>query len=125
MHYRDWHQRHKASRDLLDRIADGVTDFIGSVVSVIIHTIMFAWWFYHGLDVGLLTNVVSLEAIYLCIFLQMSSNRHGERDRHQAEADYITNLRSERRIEEVEEALARIEVEKLDQILKLLQVKRK
>src|SRR5258707_14313601 len=116
----NWHRQHRESRDRLDRIADGVTDFIGSPVSIILHSLLFFIWIYKELDILVLTTVVWLEAIYLCLFLQMSSNRHGERDRHQAQADYETNINAEGRIEELQIALARIEEDKLDRIIELL-----
>ncbi|MEK7604487.1 MAG: DUF1003 domain-containing protein [Patescibacteria group bacterium] len=57
---------------------------VGSVPSLIIHTILFASSFVFAV-VGVvewstmllvLTTLVSLEAIYLAIFIQMSVNRH-------------------------------------------------
>ncbi len=70
---------------------------------------------------GLLTMIVSLEAIFLTTLVLMSQNRQTERDRTQAEADYETNVKAKEEIEEVQERLARIENDKLDRILKLLQ----
>lgn len=37
--------------------------------SAIIHTLVFVVWFAIGWNVNLLTNIVSLEAIYLSIFI--------------------------------------------------------
>ena len=33
-----WHTQHRESRDRLDRLADGITEFIGSAVRIILHT---------------------------------------------------------------------------------------
>ncbi|MEK7569354.1 MAG: hypothetical protein AAB500_00460 [Patescibacteria group bacterium] len=62
-----------------------ITRWIGSPQSIIIHTIFFIGifflrlWGYSGTDVLLfLTTLVSLEAIYLSIFIQMTVNRHAE-----------------------------------------------
>ena len=63
-----------------------ITVWVGSVASVIVHTIVFACIFFLGLfhfapwDTLLLvlTTVVSLEAIYLSIFIQMSVNQNTE-----------------------------------------------
>src|SRR6202012_1852646 len=57
--------------------------WIGSPTSLVIHTIIFAGfftvsylkWVSWDLMFAVLTNVVSLEAIYLAIFIQMSVNR--------------------------------------------------
>ncbi len=60
-----------------------ITRFIGSTQSLILHTIMFAFFvvlIIFGVSFDkvmlLLTTIVSLEAIYLSIFIQMSVNRH-------------------------------------------------
>ena len=51
----------------------------------------------------------------------ISQNRQAERDRHQAEEDFRTNIEAEQRIEELQRQLATIEVNKLDKIVDLLQ----
>ena len=50
----------------------------------------------------------------------MSQNRQSERDRHQAMADYKTNLKAKTEIEELQKTLARIENIKLDELLKIV-----
>jgi peptidoglycan hydrolase CwlO-like protein len=69
----------------IDGLAVSFTKWIGSISSVIVHTILFiASFFAVALGVELdtvllvLTTVVSLEAIYLAIFIQMSVNRQSE-----------------------------------------------
>ncbi|MEK7582111.1 MAG: hypothetical protein AAB488_02180 [Patescibacteria group bacterium] len=66
----------------LGRFSIGATRWIGSVPSLVIHTILFAGAFvlvYLGVDFDrvllALTTIVSLEAIYLAIFIQMTINR--------------------------------------------------
>ena len=61
-----------------------VTDWIGSVSSLVIHTIFFIaifllrfWGFTSDEVLLILTTIVSLEAIYLSIFLQLTVNEHG------------------------------------------------
>ncbi len=63
-----------------DRIADGVTAFAGSMVFVYIHMAWFVAWvvfkpFGDGFPFGLLTMLVSLEAIFLSTFIMISQNR--------------------------------------------------
>jgi len=67
----------------LERGAEKATKWIGSTTSLIVHTILFAIafilpFFGIGFDRVLLvlTTVVSLEAIYLSIFIQMSVNKN-------------------------------------------------
>ncbi len=68
----------------LDRAAEITTRWIGSYSSLIVHTLFFIVCFvasvsgWIGFDSMLLilTTIVSLEAIYLSIFIQMSVNRN-------------------------------------------------
>lgn len=70
----------------LENISNGITSWVGSVQSLVIHTLLFALCFllpFLGLIdfdkmLAILTNVLSLEAIYLAIFIQMSVNRSSE-----------------------------------------------
>jgi uncharacterized membrane protein len=118
-----WHERHSASLTYGDKVADRVTSFVGSWTFVAIHALWFFGWILFAVEpfpFGLLTMIVSLEAIFLSTFIMISQNRQSERDRHQAQADYETNLKAKKEIEDVQESLARIENEKLDKLLALL-----
>lgn len=66
----------------LDSISQKLTYWIGTTQSILIHTVFFAGIFIlgiFGVDIDkvllILTTAVSLEAIYLSIFIQMSVNR--------------------------------------------------
>lgn len=69
----------------MDNRVNSFIEWIGSFASLIIHTIIFASCFVLGFMTGnwdsillVLTTIVSLEAIYLSIFIQMSINRNTE-----------------------------------------------
>jgi low affinity Fe/Cu permease len=73
----------KKTTTKFDRSADRFTTWIGSGTSIILHTIIFAAAFVLvGLGARLetvllvLTTAVSLEAIYLALFIQMTVNRN-------------------------------------------------
>ena len=51
----------------------------------------------------------------------ISQNRRAERDRHQADEDFRTNVEAERRIEDLQKRLAETEVTKLNRIIELLE----
>jgi len=68
--------------DKLEKMSDKVTSWIGTPASIIVHTILFVVIFllkYLGVSLDqillILTTAVSLEAIYLAIFIQMSVNK--------------------------------------------------
>jgi uncharacterized membrane protein len=61
-----------------NRVADKITAFSGSMLFVYIHIIWFGCWIGFGVEdypYGLLTMIVSLEAIFLSTFVMISQNR--------------------------------------------------
>jgi uncharacterized membrane protein len=65
-----------------NRFADRVTAFSGSMGFVKIHALWFALWIGLGVEAfpyGLLTMIVSLEAIFLSTFVMISQNRADEK----------------------------------------------
>ncbi len=72
-------------RKIYTYMSDKITKFTGSIPSIIIHTILFIAFLLSpvfGFDFQkamiLLTTIVSLEAIYLALFIQMSINKQQE-----------------------------------------------
>jgi uncharacterized membrane protein len=71
------HTRQRAA-SVQNRIADQITTFAGSMLFVYIHLIWFGCWIGFGVEgypYGLLTMIVSLEAIFLSTFVMISQNR--------------------------------------------------
>jgi uncharacterized membrane protein len=63
---------------LENRLADHITTFSGSMRFVYLHVIWFTCWIAFGVEAypyGLLTMIVSLEAIFLSTFVMISQNR--------------------------------------------------
>jgi uncharacterized membrane protein len=61
-----------------NKVADTITRFSGSMTFVYLHIIWFASWIGFGVEnypFGLLTMIVSLEAIFLSTFVMISQNR--------------------------------------------------
>ena len=61
-----------------NRIADKITDFAGSMMFVYLHILWFGSWIIFRVEnypFGLLTMIVSLEAIFLSTFVMISQNR--------------------------------------------------
>ena len=66
------------AENVQNRIADRITAFSGSMAFVYLHIIWFACWIGFGVEkypFGLLTMIVSLEAIFLSTFVMISQNR--------------------------------------------------
>ncbi len=71
------HARERAE-SVQNRIADRITQFAGSMAFVYIHIVWFGSWIAFGVEkypYGLLTMIVSLEAIFLSTFVMISQNR--------------------------------------------------
>jgi len=100
------------SPNIVDRLSDRITTWVGSTASIVLHTVVFVFallahhLFSWPVDSVLLvlTTAVSLEAIYLAIFIQRAVNSQGERLEDVEES-----------IDEVEEALEDVE-EALDEV---------
>jgi len=108
------HYNTKNERSLLrallrtqDRVADQVTAFAGSLNFVYLHSVWFGIWIllnvglfgvtieFDKFPFGLLTMIVSLEAIFLSTFVMVSQNRQAARADVRSELDFETNLRAE------------------------------
>ena len=128
---KNWHDFHKESLSFGERLADRVASGMGSWRFIIIQTIIVAVWmllnvigFTHHWDVYpfiLLNLVFSTQAAYAAPIIMMAQNRQGERDRAQAHADYQTNIEAKKEIENLQVLLSKIEIEKLDLIITMLQ----
>ena len=75
----------KEREKIINNLVDGFIKWVGSLASLIIHSILFFTCLLAGIVWGnwdsvllVLTTVVSLEAIYLSILIQMSINRNTE-----------------------------------------------
>jgi len=71
------HARQRAD-SVQNRIADHITMFAGSMAFVYVHIVWFGCWIGFGVEgypYGLLTMIVSLEAIFLSTFVMISQNR--------------------------------------------------
>jgi uncharacterized membrane protein len=71
------HARERAE-SVQNRIADRITAFAGSMRFVYLHMLWFGAWIIFGVEgypYGLLTMIVSLEAIFLSTFVMISQNR--------------------------------------------------
>ena len=86
------HAEQRAQR-VQNRIADKITAFAGSMAFVYLHVIWFAGWIAFGVEdypFGLLTMIVSLEAIFLSTFVMISQNRADTKRQALADQEWRT-----------------------------------
>jgi CRP/FNR family transcriptional regulator, cyclic AMP receptor protein len=119
--------RHTATRNVneemadkrspVQRAADWIAEFSGSIAFLVLNSLFFLFWITTNLNLvpgvvpfdpfpfGLLTMAVSLEAIFLSIFLLISQNRQAAKDHIRADIEYDVNLKAELEIEQLHEKI--------------------
>jgi uncharacterized membrane protein len=86
-------QAHERAENVENRVADAITRFAGSMTFVYLHVIWFASWIAFGVEdypYGLLTMIVSLEAIFLSTFVMISQNRADAKQQVVADGQWKT-----------------------------------
>ena len=90
----------------VQRAADALAVFSGSIPFLLVHFFWFAGWMlvntgcipgvriFDPFPFGFLTMVVSLEAIFLSCFVLISQNRQAAKDRIRSEVEYAANIRA-------------------------------
>ena len=116
----DLRQQAAHSRGLQDRLADTITIFSGHMVFVYVHIVWFGLWFllnkgrfgmppFDPFPYGLLTMVVSLEAIFLATFVLISQNRLSAEAEYRADLDLHIGLLTEHELTRVLQMLDAIQ----------------
>jgi CRP/FNR family cyclic AMP-dependent transcriptional regulator len=104
---------------ILQKIADWLAWFSGSMPFLISHTFWFIIWVslntfimgdkaFDPFPFGLLTMIVSLEAIFLACFVLISQNRQAQKDKYRADIEYEVNIKAELEVSHLHEKTDRI-----------------
>jgi uncharacterized membrane protein len=104
---------------ILQRIADWLAWFSGSMPFLISHTIWFISWVslntiilrdkaFDQYPFGLLTMIVSLEAIFLACFVLISQNRQAQKDKVRSDIEYEVNIKAELEVAHLHEKTDRM-----------------
>lgn len=127
----NWHKTHEASLSVGDKLADSIAEGMGSWKFIIWQTIIVILWMalnvvgfirhWDAYPFILLNLIFSTQAAYAAPIIMMSQNRQADRDRTQAESDYATNIAAKKEIEALQIQLNKIETDKLDKIIVMLE----
>jgi uncharacterized membrane protein len=114
---------------VVQRIADWLAAFSGSMNFLFIHAAWFGIWIVlntlilplnpdgtRGFDsypFGLLTMIVSLEAIFLATFVLISQNRQVEKDKVRSDIEYDVNIKAEMEVGELHQKIDHVHAEML------------
>lgn len=118
---------------IIQRVADGIAWFSGSMPFLLINGIWFVSWIvlntlplginaFDPYPFGFLTMIVSLEAIFLSCFVLISQNRQAEKDRVRSDIEYEVNIKAELEIAHLHEKTDRIYESMLDRFQRLEKV---
>jgi uncharacterized membrane protein len=120
---RNVNQEVEDKRSVIDRSADWIAAFSGSIPFLGLHVVWFVVWIgwnslpglaqFDPFPYGLLTMTVSLEAIILSVFVLLSQNRQIEKDRVRSDVEYDVNLKAELEIMHLHEKMDRLTSEML------------
>ncbi len=114
----------------LQRIADWISWFSGSMSFLLLNAIWFVIWIalntlplgvpqFDPYPFGLLTMIVSLEAIFLSCFVLISQNRQAEKDRVRSDIEYEVNIKAELEVAHLHEKTDRIYTEMLEHFIRV------
>jgi uncharacterized membrane protein len=118
------------NRGMVQKAADWISDFSGSLPFLFIHVGIFTVWIglntnplaktalggFDAYPFGLLTMCVSLEAIILSVFVLLSQNRQVARDRVRNDIEYDINLKAELEIAHLHEKVDRLYEESMNRL---------
>ncbi|MEA2552874.1 MAG: hypothetical protein QOJ65_1050 [Fimbriimonadaceae bacterium] len=102
-----------ANRRTQDRVADAITNFAGSMVFLYVHVVWFGVWIavnlgwigharqFDPFPFGLLTMIVSLEAIFLSTLVMISQNRQADQADERADLDLQIDMLGEYEITKI------------------------
>jgi len=114
----------------LQHVADWIAWFSGSMPFLLINLVWFALWIaintlplgipaYDPYPFGLLTMIVSLEAIFLSCFVLISQNRQSQKDHVRSDVEYEINVKAELEVAHLHEITDRMYVEMLERFLRM------
>jgi uncharacterized membrane protein len=113
----------------IQKVADWLAWFSGSMPFLFIHTFWFITWVslntiilsrpFDEYPFGLLTMIVSLEAIFLSCFVLISANRQAEKDKVRSDIEYEVNIKAELEVAHLHEKTDRIYESMLERFTKL------
>jgi len=110
-----------------ERLADRVTVFVGRPHFLVAHALWFAVWVglntglfavalrFDDYPFGLLSIILAVDAIFITGFLLISNNRQTAHADLRGELDYEVNVRTYRRIQELEGLVKQL-IERLDRL---------
>jgi uncharacterized membrane protein len=86
----NWHDYYLEALTPVQSVSVTLGNLLFTPLSALLHTVWFVVWFAAGLSINLLTLVVSLEAIYITLFIGLGQKLQDKRAAIEAKADKKT-----------------------------------
>jgi uncharacterized membrane protein len=118
----DWHDYYEEALTPVQTVSVQLGNILFTPISALLHTIWFIVWFAAALSINLLTLIVSLEAIYITLFIGLGQKLQDKRSHVQAKAEKAEAMKAERHREQLAEsqsALLKQNTDLTEQIEKL------
>jgi uncharacterized membrane protein len=104
----DWHDYYLEALTPVQTVAIKLGDLLFTPLSALLHSIWFTAWFALGLDINLLTLIVSLEAIYITLFIGLGQKLQDKRAAMQAHADKAEAAKADAHRERLAESQSKL-----------------
>ena len=99
----NWHDYYLEALTPVQTVSVKLGNILFTPISALLHTVWFVVWFAAGLSINLLTLVVSLEAIYITLFIGLGQKLQDKRAAIEAKADKKTAEHAEAHREQLAE----------------------
>ncbi len=128
---RNVNEVHEDRRTPVEKSADWIAAFSGSIPFILLHVVVFGAWIawnqlalpvtrrFDPYPFGLLTMAVSLEAIFLSVFVLLSQNRQAMKDRVRSDIEYDVNLKAELEVAHLHQKLDQLRSDLLARLERL------
>ena len=110
----------------VQRMTDWIAAFSGSIYFLALHIVWFAIWIglntlagsspFDPFPFGLLTMIVSLEAIFLSVIVLLSQNRQAAKDRIRSDIEYDVNVKAELEVTHLQQTVEHLHASVLSRL---------
>jgi uncharacterized membrane protein len=118
----DWHDYYLEALTPVQAVSIRLGNILFTPLSALLHTIWFAAWFAFGLSINLLTLIVSLEAIYITLFIGLGQKLQDTRAAFHAKAEKAEALHAQAHREQLSQQQAELLQQNTDMTRKIEQL---
>jgi len=103
-----WHDFYLEDLSVVEKVSIKLGDWLFTPISALLHTVWFIAWFAFGLPINTLTLIVSLEAIYITLFIGLGQKLQDTRSAIHAKAEKAEAMKAEKHREQLSDQQAKL-----------------